>query len=130
MQVYRLAPHCALCGRSINGLTALNLTKLDVLSELPAIRLGVGYRLDGRDLPSVPADLDALERVEVVYEELQGWQSDISAVCLGFFASVRQAVPAVAWLHPNHPCRLRLGAACRCGCGTTCPQRRGGTLRG
>ncbi|KAK9819397.1 hypothetical protein WJX81_005112 [Elliptochloris bilobata] len=66
----------------INGLTALNLTKLDVLSDLPTIRLGVGYRLDGRELPSVPADLDSLERLEVVYEELPGWQSDISAVRL------------------------------------------------
>ena len=94
--------HCAPCWCSINGLTALNLTKLDVLSELPAIRLGVGYRLDGRDLPSVPADLDALERVEVVYEELQGWQSDISAVCPGVFAFVNMALPALAWLHRKH----------------------------
>lgn len=70
------------CIRSINGLTALNLTKLDVLSELPNIRLGVSYRADGRELPSVPADLSVLERVEVVYEDIPGWQSDISGVSL------------------------------------------------
>ena len=70
------------CIRSINGLTALNLTKLDVLSELPTIRLGVSYRADGRELPSVPADLSVLERVEVVYEDIPGWQSDISGVSL------------------------------------------------
>jgi len=51
-----------------------------VLSELATIRLGVGYRCDGRDLPSVPADLAMLERVEVVFEELPGWQCDISGV--------------------------------------------------
>lgn len=94
-----------------------------MLSELPAIRLGVGYRLDGRDLPSVPADLDALERVEVVYEELPGWQSDISAVRLGLFASVNKALPALAWLRCKHCWRLRLelhagaavGRPARCG---------------
>ena len=78
-----------------------------MLSELPAIRLGVGYRLDGRDVPSVPADLDALERVEVVYEELPGWQSDISAVCPGFFAII--LVTCVPWPCCKHSWRVKLG---------------------
>ena len=50
----------------INGLTHLNLTKLDVLSGLAEIRVGVGYRAPGGALlPSVPADLELLEKCEV-----------------------------------------------------------------
>ena len=37
-------------------------------------------RKTGKTLPSVPADLGALEAAEVVYETLPGWQSDISGV--------------------------------------------------
>lgn len=65
----------------INGFSSLNLTKLDVLSGFSQIRLGVAYKgLDGNILPSFPADLEVLEKTEVVYEELPGWQADISSV--------------------------------------------------
>jgi adenylosuccinate synthase len=62
----------------INGFTHLNLTKLDVLSKLETIRLGTGYTHNGQALPSVPADLKTLQEVEVKYEEMPGWQQDIS----------------------------------------------------
>jgi Adenylosuccinate synthetase len=61
-------------------LTTLNLTKLDVLSGLDMIPLGIAYRLNGKVLDSVPADIPALEELEVVYEELPGWKCDISKV--------------------------------------------------
>ncbi|GLI63515.1 hypothetical protein VaNZ11_006500 [Volvox africanus] len=65
----------------INGLTHLNITKLDVLSELEEIKIGVAYKTrDGQTLRSVPADLETLENVEVVYETFPGWKSDISGV--------------------------------------------------
>ena len=67
--------------RRINGLSAINLTKLDVLSTLSEIKIGVGYRLsNGETLHSMPADLETLKDVEVVYESLPGWQCDISGV--------------------------------------------------
>jgi adenylosuccinate synthase len=64
---------------AVNGFDALNVTKLDVLSGLPTLRIGVAYSLEGVPLPSFPADIDALARVEVTYEELPGWTEDISA---------------------------------------------------
>eukprot|EP00252_Welwitschia_mirabilis_P019667 TRINITY_DN4611_c0_g3_i1.p1 TRINITY_DN4611_c0_g3~~TRINITY_DN4611_c0_g3_i1.p1 ORF type:complete len:509 (-),score=107.72 TRINITY_DN4611_c0_g3_i1:162-1688(-) len=65
----------------INGFSALNLTKLDVLSGLPKIKLGIAYKgPDGNLLPSFPGDLELLQNVEVVYEELPGWKEDISSV--------------------------------------------------
>ncbi|XP_077214387.1 adenylosuccinate synthetase 2, chloroplastic-like [Tasmannia lanceolata] len=65
----------------INGFSSLNLTKLDVLSELPEIRLGVSYKqIDGKPIESFPADLRVLEQLQVAYEVLPGWQTDISSV--------------------------------------------------
>ncbi|KAG6468972.1 adenylosuccinate synthetase, chloroplastic-like [Zingiber officinale] len=65
----------------INGFSSLNLTKLDVLSELPEIKLGISYRqTDGEKLKSFPADLSLLEQVQVDYEVLPGWNSDISSI--------------------------------------------------
>eukprot|EP00262_Sarcandra_glabra_P016634 TRINITY_DN5484_c0_g1_i1.p1 TRINITY_DN5484_c0_g1~~TRINITY_DN5484_c0_g1_i1.p1 ORF type:complete len:500 (-),score=75.48 TRINITY_DN5484_c0_g1_i1:235-1734(-) len=65
----------------INGFSSLNLTKLDVLSGLPEIRLGVSYRqIGGISIESFPADLQILEQVLVDYETLPGWQSDISSI--------------------------------------------------
>ncbi|RYO96832.1 hypothetical protein DL765_011405 [Monosporascus sp. GIB2] len=60
---------------TINHYTALNLTKLDVLDTFPTIKIAVAYRdpLTGATLESFPADIGLLERVEVVYHEMEGW---------------------------------------------------------
>jgi adenylosuccinate synthase len=62
----------------INGYTSFNLTKLDILDQLPTIKVAVAYHLDGKKLTSFPADLDLLAKVEVEYVELPGWMTDIS----------------------------------------------------
>ena len=50
----------------INGFSSLNLTKLDVLSDFPAIQLGVAYKTsDGTPIKSFPGDLRLLEQVKV-----------------------------------------------------------------
>lgn len=52
----------------INGFSTLNLTKLDVLSDLPEIKLGVSYKLiNGQSIESYPADLNVLERLQASY---------------------------------------------------------------
>jgi adenylosuccinate synthase len=64
----------------LNGLTGLIVTKLDVLSGLEKIKIGVGYRVDGREVDSMPPQLHRLQACEPVYEELPGWSEDISGV--------------------------------------------------
>lgn len=59
---------------SVNYYDSINLTKLDVLDTMETIKVAVAYKLDGEELLSYPADLDALERAEVVYKEFPGWQ--------------------------------------------------------
>ncbi|GMY09655.1 adenylosuccinate synthetase 2, chloroplastic [Fagus crenata] len=49
----------------INGFSSLNLTKLDVLSDLPEIQLGVSYKhINGTPIKSFPADLRLLEQLK------------------------------------------------------------------
>lgn len=62
----------------VNNFKYINLTKLDVLSELKEIKVAVNYRIDGKVVPSFPASLEDLSRVEVEYKTLPGWQCDIS----------------------------------------------------
>ncbi|KDQ16362.1 hypothetical protein BOTBODRAFT_31048 [Botryobasidium botryosum FD-172 SS1] len=64
----------------VNGYDTFNLTKLDVLDGLEEIKIGVGYEIDGKELEGFPADLDVLARVNVIFETLPGWKSDISSV--------------------------------------------------
>ncbi|EKJ72669.1 hypothetical protein HYE68_009282 [Fusarium pseudograminearum] len=59
---------------SINYYSALNLTKLDVLDTFETIKIAIAYKVDGEELDHYPADLDLLERAEVVYHEMPGWQ--------------------------------------------------------
>ena len=64
----------------INGLKELILTKLDILSGLPFVRICVGYRYNDEeidDLPFGPADLSPFEPI---YEELPGWKKDLTSV--------------------------------------------------
>src|SRR5262249_22251451 len=59
----------------INGFTSVALTKLDVLDALEEIKVCVGYRLDGRELDSLPSVSQELRTVEPVYARLPGWKS-------------------------------------------------------
>jgi len=64
----------------INNYKYINLTKLDVLSDFDVLRVGVSYTLQGKELESMPASLEVLGSVEVVYKEFKGWNKDISKV--------------------------------------------------
>ncbi len=57
----------------INGLTHLAVTKLDVLDPISTLPVCVGYRVDGEQLDEIPADAERFDRVEPVYETMEGW---------------------------------------------------------
>ncbi len=63
----------------VNGVTRLALTKLDVLSGLPEIKVCMAYRDGGKEYADLPHGPAALEPFTAVYETLPGWQEDISA---------------------------------------------------
>ena len=62
----------------VNGLTGLAVTKLDVLDTFAEIPVGVGYRLDGETIDSMPADVETIGRVQPIYETLPGWQKSLA----------------------------------------------------
>jgi len=66
----------------INGYNSINITKLDVLSGLEELKIGVNYKIDGKVLPegSMPSTLEDLTKVEVDYITVPGWKEDISKV--------------------------------------------------
>lgn len=56
------------------GITAIALTKMDVLDGLDEVKICTGYRVDGQVLRTVP-HMRRLTRVEPVFESLEGWQA-------------------------------------------------------
>jgi adenylosuccinate synthase len=66
--------------RRVNGLTGTVITRLDILDVMPSINICVAYRLDGKIIDHFPADAAVLERCQPVYEEMEGWLADTTAV--------------------------------------------------
>ncbi|MBW6521667.1 MAG: adenylosuccinate synthase [Desulfoarculaceae bacterium] len=64
----------------LNGLTGLALTKLDVLSGQPVLKIATEYELAGKRLSAMPCNIRQAAAVKPVYEELDGWQEDITGV--------------------------------------------------
>ncbi|HGN5418820.1 TPA: adenylosuccinate synthase [Streptococcus pyogenes] len=66
--------------RRVSGITNLSLNSIDVLSGLDAVKICVAYDLDGERIDYYPASLEQLKRCKPIYEELPGWQEDITGV--------------------------------------------------
>jgi adenylosuccinate synthase len=58
----------------LNGVSGLCITKLDVLDGVEAVKICVGYRIEGELSEILPVGAEELERCEPVYEELPGWK--------------------------------------------------------
>ena len=74
----------------LNSMTELALTKLDILDPLETVSVCVAYELEGVRFDHLPYHQSVLHKVTPVYEELPGWQCDISGV------TRREALPAEA----------------------------------
>jgi adenylosuccinate synthase len=64
----------------VNGLTALAITKLDVLSGFRKLKVCSAYRLKGKLIQHLPPMVEDLAEVKPVYQEFPGWQEDLSAI--------------------------------------------------
>ena len=70
----------------LNSFSGLCITKLDVMDELPIVKICTGYRLHGALITEMPTELADLTACEPVYEELPGWLQ--SSVGIGKFAQL------------------------------------------
>ncbi|AUB66496.1 adenylosuccinate synthase [Bacillus cereus] len=66
--------------RRVSGLTDLSLNSIDVLTDIPTLKICVAYKYNGEVIDEVPANLNILAKCEPVYEELPGWTEDITGV--------------------------------------------------
>jgi adenylosuccinate synthase len=62
----------------LNGLSSMSVTKLDVLTGLNTLKICVGYELQGKRLDSRPSSLKSLAQCSPIYQEMPGWEEDIS----------------------------------------------------
>ncbi len=62
----------------LNSLSDLFITKLDVLSGFDRLKLCVGYRYEGETYEEFPPHQTIFHKCEPIYEELAGWDRDIS----------------------------------------------------
>lgn len=67
-------------GVYINGVNHIVITKLDVLNDLPEIKVAVAYELDGKRFDNVFGIMHRLGELTPVYETLPGWQQSISGI--------------------------------------------------
>ncbi|WP_025692504.1 adenylosuccinate synthase [Paenibacillus zanthoxyli] len=65
--------------RRVSGLTGLSLNSLDVLSGLKTVKICTGYKYRSEVITHYPASLKMLAECEAVYEELPGWDEDITS---------------------------------------------------
>ena len=62
----------------LSGVDSLAIMLLDVLSELPELKICTSYEIDGRRIANFPDHVDDLRQVVPVYETMPGWQEEIS----------------------------------------------------
>jgi adenylosuccinate synthase len=90
-----------------SGIQGIALTKLDVLDGLEDIKVGIGYRLDGKIIERFPAAEEAQKRVEPIYESFEGWKGT-SAGARSWNDLPAQAVKYVRFLEELIECPVAL----------------------
>jgi adenylosuccinate synthase len=64
----------------VNSISALCITKLDVLDGLDYLRICTGYQCDGEPCNTLPMHADDYDALEPVYEDLPGWQESTKGI--------------------------------------------------
>ena len=62
----------------VNGLGGLVITKLDTLTGLKTIKVCTAYRVGDDVITEFPASSELVAHCQPVYEELEGWEEEIS----------------------------------------------------
>ena len=62
----------------VSGATALCVMLLDVLADLPELKLCTAYTIDGQETDRFPADSESLAKAQPVYHTLPGFSGPVS----------------------------------------------------
>ncbi|MFC0561268.1 adenylosuccinate synthase [Halalkalibacter alkalisediminis] len=66
--------------RRVSGITDLSLNSIDVLTGIKTLKICTAYKYRGEVMEHFPASLKILAECEPVFEELPGWEEDITGV--------------------------------------------------
>lgn len=84
-----------------NSVSAITLQSLDVLSDFPTVKIGRGYRINGKEYTRLPADRTLLNNAQPIFEEFEPWTGDITGAkcvedlpeqCRTYIAAVEKIV--------------------------------------
>jgi adenylosuccinate synthase len=100
--------------RKVGGINGIALTKLDVLDQLPELKICVGYTLDGREFDHLPAAQGLQARVKPIYETMEGWTestrgarswAELPAQCIKYVRRLEELIEAPVALLSTSPKR-------------------------
>jgi adenylosuccinate synthase len=96
----------------VNGINGIALTKLDVLDGMTELKVCTGYRIDGEMFDYLPASTLRQERVEPVYETMEGWSestegarswADLPATAIKYVRRIEELIDAPVALLSTSP---------------------------
>lgn len=64
--------------KRVSGITNLSLNSIDVLSGLKTVKICTAYERNGEKILHYPASLKELGECQPIYEELPGWDEDVT----------------------------------------------------
>ena len=64
----------------VNGITSISFMLLDVLTGYDKIKICTAYKMGDKIINNFPASLEDLAKCEPVYEELDGWNEDLTNI--------------------------------------------------
>lgn len=92
----------------VNGLSSLAINKLDTLSKLGTLKICVAYKMpDGSILKDFPATLEELAGCEPIYEDISGFDEDISQ-CKVFSDLPKACIDYIARLEELCECKVSM----------------------
>ncbi|OEH86512.1 adenylosuccinate synthase [Desulfuribacillus stibiiarsenatis] len=66
--------------RRVSGITGLSLNSIDVLTGLDTVKICKAYEYNGETITTYPTSLKVLADCKPIYEEMPGWNEDITGV--------------------------------------------------
>ncbi|MBI2657407.1 adenylosuccinate synthase [Candidatus Woesearchaeota archaeon] len=64
----------------VNGIDSIALTKLDVLTTIPKLKICVAYKHKGNVIKDFTTNMKILQNCQPVYEEFDGWWDDLTKI--------------------------------------------------
>jgi adenylosuccinate synthase len=96
----------------VGGITGIALTKLDVLDGFETLKIGVGYRLGGKEIHHLPSSMAAQAAVQPIYESHDGWREstrgarswvDLPAAAVKYVRRLEELIEAPVTLLSTSP---------------------------